>query len=261
MANTKKTGTKEWSDHSYNCCLGCANDCIYCYAREMAVRFKRITHARDWRKEHPRSIKKKPPYHNGRVVMFPTTHDITKHNFRVCFNALGQLLHRGNKVLLVSKPVPELIAEICHDYVTFARQLDFRFTINWKNAAIGKVWEPDAPVFAQRFKALKIAFDAGFSTSISMEPLLEPQSIRSLVELVYPYVTDTIWIGKLNQLRKRVAWAMVEPGVATAVAALESWQTDAAVMQVAHEAKKADPAGKIRWKDSYAEVLNSKETK
>ena len=39
----KATGTREWATSNENICDGCSHDCRYCYAREMAVRFKRKT--------------------------------------------------------------------------------------------------------------------------------------------------------------------------------------------------------------------------
>ncbi len=36
-------GTKEWADSNINCYYGCSNDCLYCYAKKMAIRFKRKT--------------------------------------------------------------------------------------------------------------------------------------------------------------------------------------------------------------------------
>lgn len=49
--NRKKTyGTREWATKTVNCCTGCSNDCQYCYAKGIAVRFKRLD-ANQWRHE------------------------------------------------------------------------------------------------------------------------------------------------------------------------------------------------------------------
>ena len=40
-------GFKEWTANSVNCCTGCSNNCRYCYAKGMAIRFKRLT-AEEW---------------------------------------------------------------------------------------------------------------------------------------------------------------------------------------------------------------------
>ena len=46
-------GFKDWAVHSVNCCTGCSNNCRYCYARGMAIRFKRTT-AEEWPLERVR---------------------------------------------------------------------------------------------------------------------------------------------------------------------------------------------------------------
>lgn len=35
-------GTKEWASSNINLFYGCANNCMYCYAKKMALRFGRI---------------------------------------------------------------------------------------------------------------------------------------------------------------------------------------------------------------------------
>ena len=47
----RKTGTREWSEHSVNCRQGCTNGCLYCYARAQALRFGRITSGDAWTQE------------------------------------------------------------------------------------------------------------------------------------------------------------------------------------------------------------------
>ncbi len=37
------TGTEEWAESNINIADGCQHDCKYCYAKEMAIRFKRHT--------------------------------------------------------------------------------------------------------------------------------------------------------------------------------------------------------------------------
>ena len=47
--------TKEWSEKSFNICLGCSHMCAYCYAREMVLRFGRIQSPEEWATEQVRS--------------------------------------------------------------------------------------------------------------------------------------------------------------------------------------------------------------
>ena len=46
-ANKSVSGTKEWASHNVNCYNGCCHNCLYCYARWMALRFGRMT-AEQW---------------------------------------------------------------------------------------------------------------------------------------------------------------------------------------------------------------------
>ena len=50
---SKAYGTREWATKTVNCCTGCSHDCRYCYARGMAVRFKRMNPG-DWHREQIR---------------------------------------------------------------------------------------------------------------------------------------------------------------------------------------------------------------
>ena len=96
-----KTGTREWAESNENCISGCSNSCKYCYARDMAIRYKRET-AGTWPIEHPRATAKARK-HKGRV-MFPTTHDLHYEHVNWWGPFLRDLLERGNDVLIVSKP-------------------------------------------------------------------------------------------------------------------------------------------------------------
>ena len=40
---SKTSGTREWAAKTVNCCTGCSHDCLYCYAKGMAVRFGQVT--------------------------------------------------------------------------------------------------------------------------------------------------------------------------------------------------------------------------
>ncbi len=77
-------GTSEWSVKTVNCCTGCSHDCLYCYAKEMALRFGQIT-ASQWPLERIRQhdVIKRHKKYDGQV-MFPSSHDITPTNLDAC---------------------------------------------------------------------------------------------------------------------------------------------------------------------------------
>ena len=202
-------GTGEWATDTWNLQTGCRNLCAYCYAASMAVRFKRATSESwgtpviDMPQVNQRFGKKK-----GRI-MFPSTHDIDEHNVDSCVAALKNMLAAGNDVLIVTKPRLGCIRRICAEFVAHKGQITFRFTIGSADDSVLKAWEPDAPSFAERLACLKHAFAAGFQTSISCEPMLDA-NVDAVIEAVRPFVTDSIWLGKANQLRQIIA--LTRPG-------------------------------------------------
>ncbi len=91
-------GTSEWSVKTVNCCTGCSHDCRYCYAKEMAIRFKQVT-AVQWPLERirPKDVSKIHKKYDGQV-MFPSSHDITPNNLDACLTVMKNLLDAGNQI-------------------------------------------------------------------------------------------------------------------------------------------------------------------
>ncbi|TKJ21797.1 MAG: hypothetical protein CEE43_08895 [Promethearchaeota archaeon Loki_b32] len=190
-------GTKEWADSNVNCYLGCSNNCRYCYAKKMAIRFNRRTED-TWRIMIPnqKNIKKGYAKRKGRV-MFPSSHDITYESLEGCIIVLEKLLNAGNDVLITTKPRLKCIKKICRLFFKKKELIQFRFTITSLSNELLKFWEPFAPLFEERINALKFAFNKGYMTSVSIEPFLDEDPF-TLVETLYPYITESIWIGKMN---------------------------------------------------------------
>lgn len=108
--NSKKdkgSGIKERARSNVSVQSGCLNNCEYCYAEAMAIRFKRET--LDNREEielRLNAIDKEYRKKEARI-MFPGSHDITPENRAECLIALKKLLSDGNSMLIVSKPDPD----------------------------------------------------------------------------------------------------------------------------------------------------------
>lgn len=244
------SGTREWACHNLNCCKGCSHGCIYCYTRFIAVRFKRLT-PQQWTDEAVlEHVVKKGFRPAAGTTMFPTTHDITPGNLQACEIVLKKLLATGRRVLIVSKPHLACIQRLCAELVGWKSQMLFRFTIGLADEDLRQFWEPAAPSFDDRLVSLRGAYEAGYETSVSAEPLLEPWNVRAIVEAVRPFVNHSIWIGKANQLRQRTAWKL--PPDHPEIIRLLAWQTDQKVREI-YELLKGDPL--IRWKDSYKKVI------
>jgi len=247
-------GTKEWSDYNVNCVTGCSHDCRYCYAKTMAIRFKRKT-SDTWKDEVIRTSqlsKKFMKRKNGKRFMFPTTHDITPTNLSSCIQKLTHLLAPGNEGVIVTKPHLECVETLCEVFPMFRNAVIFRFTIGSSDSDTLRFWEPGAPDFEERLSSLKYAHSKGYQTSVSCEPMLD-DNIQDVVEQVMPYVTETIWIGKPNMLKSRLSLNghNDEETMAKAEELLQSL-SDQFIWDL-YDRYKDNP--KIRWKDSIKKVI------
>lgn len=251
LSNRTGTGTGEWSEHSENIQRGCANGCLYCFAGNNAHRFK-LRARTEWDREEltKKAERTTYPLRKG-VIMFPTAHDITPFNLEAFTRQARLMLGAGNKLLIVSKPRIDCISHLVEALAPHKSEVMFRFTIGTMDAGVAAFWEPGAPAPAERISALKLAFEAGYRTSISAEPLLGGYEVaKAVLNAVRPYVTDTLWIGKMNRIRTRVDQSSPENRVQCD--RTEQLQGDDEILHLV-EALAGDPL--VRWKDSVQDVI------
>jgi DNA repair photolyase len=208
MTQENKTGVAEWAQHSVNIQTGCENNCRYCYAKQMAVRFKTVT-PEAWAAPVLRydNIEKRYPRYKG-VVMFPTSHDITPGNIVACEAVLLKLLRAGNRVLIVSKMEVDCIDRLCKSLAPFKRQVEFRCTMGSQEFSTLDYWEPGAPGWPSRVGAMEGCLSEGYKTSLSMEPLLDHSMIDNFN---FSRRLDSIWIGAMTRVSSAVMEAAPEP--------------------------------------------------
>jgi DNA repair photolyase len=247
------TGTKEWAPHSRNIFTGCAHDCKYCYAREMALRYGKCEYREFWSTMvlNEKALNEKPSKLKGRI-MFPTTHDIFPDDIEGTIAYLRGWLNTGNEILIVTKPHIGVIEELCDAFTDYRDAIIFRFTIGSTDNNALSFWEPGAPDFQERLFCLKYAYMTKYKTSVSIEPYLDG-TVLAVVRHVYPYVTDTIWIGLMNQINRRVdtkGWSEKDINMLdyTINCQKPKW------VRYFYNALKDVP--KIRWKDSIRKLLN-----
>tara|TARA_Y100000310_G_scaffold94631_1_gene92388 strand:- start:2987 stop:3793 length:807 start_codon:yes stop_codon:yes gene_type:complete len=256
MSKKTVSGTREWAASSVNVMLGCEHDCRYCYARSSAARFGRKG-PEDWPNEivQPNLLAKGFGKRDG-TVMFPTTHDLTPDNLEHTGAILARLLEAGNDVLVVSKPHASVIQNLCERFTEYKDQILFRFTIGSDDDTTLQLWEPGAPSFKDRLLALKHAKRMGFKTSVSMEPMLESdeEAIVTLVDELQAYVTDAIWIGKMNRAVERLRRNGFgdDEALMAAAKALVVGQADEHILSL-YERLKDNPV--VRWKESIKKVV------
>ena len=248
------SGTREWAVASLNIHLGCSHRCRYCYARAQSER-RKLCEPGQWGTDDYNRLKKRPftgfdRKYDG-TVMFPTTHDLHPDFLPEILEGIRRLLAADNTILLVSKPHLSVIKAICEEFHSVQTdQIKFRFTIGAMNDKILSYWEPGAPTYAERLASLKHAYDEGFYTSVSCEPMLDSPHVHILFYNLEPFVSadGVIWIGKMNEVRKRV-----DPNTSEEeIARIEAGQTDERIWEI-YKCLKDNP--KVRWKESIKKVV------
>lgn len=247
------TGTHEWAEITFNIQSGCSNGCLYCYARAKALETGTIDIQSQWLTEtiNPRAVERQWRKREG-VIMFPTTHDITRKNLSYVLTALKNILSAGNNVLIVSKPDPYCIKQLCKDLEVYKNQILFRFTIGSTDREICAFWEPNAPTPEERLEALKWAHQHKYRTSVSMEPMLgNVEMAVNTFRTVVPFVNDKVWIGKMNKVQKRID--MSNDVIRSAAEKIVNNQRDEEILRLYHTLN-LEP--KVRWKDSVKRILS-----
>ncbi len=250
-------GTWEWVDAEVDCISGCSHDCRYCYAKANAIRAGRFSgkNADNWSEEVPleklrEKVGKKPP----RRFMFPTQHDITPANLDLCLNVIREKLQAEDvkRLLIVSKPHQECIEAICSLFRDHRDKILFRFTIGSIDNEILRFWEPNAPTFEERLNCLKHAYENGFGTSVSCEPMLD-MNIEAVVKQASPFVTDAFWLGRGNLLCQRVgANCPNDEETINRAKELTAQHNSQFIWDLYHRLKD-NP--KIKWKESVKKVV------
>ena len=240
---------------SVNCLNGCPHRCRYCYARADAMRYGRLKNPEDWGQPgrylsiRQKEVSKKRRRVDG-TVMFPTTHDVTPEFLEPCLRVMQNILEAGNRLLIVTKPHLPCIELIGRRFFApeFKDRIVFRFTISAFDDSILCYWEPGAPCYFERVDCLKLAWKMGYRTSISIEPMLDAPKVVKLFQILCPWVTDTIWLGKMNQIDQRVI-----PGTNPAeIQRIKDGQTDERIREI-YAQLKDEP--KVRWKESIKKVV------
>lgn len=199
---------KQWSSYSYNIGVSkklCRNDCVYCYMKPMYARFKRemddiedlFPADADRVKKGWRKIKTSE---ESKVYMFPSSHDIFPESVEDYIIVAKKIIDAGHRVICVSKPRIDVITRICSEMEKYKFGFKFRFSISTNNEELMKVWESNAPSFAERFECLKYAFKNSYQTGVSLEPYIDDPS--TIIAQITPFITDKIWIGPMTNYDK-----------------------------------------------------------
>lgn len=245
------TGTNEWAASTVNCVRGCSHGCWYGYCRANAARFKQRK-PEEWTREEidELAVNRRFGLRDGRV-MLPSSHDITPGTVGAVTAIACNLLAAGNELLIVSKPHLECIEQLVAAMRPGWKQwVTFRFTIGSTRDDVLRLWEPGAPPFWERMEALRFVREEGFKVGVSIEPMLEDP--REVIAAVTPFVDDTIWLGRANQLMARLKLNKAPAEVMEAAKALLKEQTDDWCLEL-YRRWKNHP--RVRFKDSIKRVV------
>ncbi len=248
----KGHGTQEWSDKTVNFQIGCQHGCVYCYAKRMNHRFAHsdlLPKIVSWTQPVANSMNIEKGWRNTeKVIMFPSSHDIVPENVDTYLVILEKMLHAGISVLCVSKPHLECITAICECARSYKELLLFRFTISSMDSAILRILEPYAPDAQERLACLKYAYEHGFNTSVSSEPLLGGlDTATQIIHACSPFLTHDLWIGKLNDVP-----FFQTPDLQPILQPIVDAQQDDNILRMYH-ALQSYPF--IAWKDSIKDVI------
>jgi len=240
----EKTGFKEWAPISANICSGCENNCRYCYAKYMAIRFNQVTED-EWANTRIRQkdVDKNWGKRDG-VIGFPTSHDILPSNINECIIVLSKILKAGNQVVIVSKPRLDLMIRLSQSIKDYKGQVLFRFTIGAMDNMKLFFWEPNAPIYEERKASLIYIKNMGFRTSVSVEPMLDPPATVELINDLMPCITEDLWIGTMNQIGRLKKNA--DDRFLKEIQLIEKGQTPERLVELYQNLKDSP---KIRWKD------------
>ena len=207
---TTNNGFGQWAHRMISWSNGCPNDCLYCWARANACRFKRKT-PELWR--YPvvdlAMVERRWGALEGTTAL-PGTHDITPRLLGSAIRLISNLLAERNRLLIVTKAHYLCVKAIC-DYFQVHPNVDcieWRFTITTPDDGDRAYWEPGAPSIRERVYALAYAYAGGYRVSVNTEPLIcNPRRVPELVGMVEPMLlrgTSSIWLGPLNRPKQRV---------------------------------------------------------
>lgn len=242
-------GVFEWAVGSFNTQTGCKNDCRYCYAKSMAIRFKRATPA-SWAIAQPLRAMR-PITGKAGFIMYPSSHDLFPETLPQHIDAIHRIINSGHPVLFVSKPRLTCIEAICQEFTGGRDRILFRFSIGSASTDTLKLWKPGATSFKGRLESLKYAHHQGYQTSVSCEPMLDDR-IDDVITAIMPFVSESVWVGKMNSGQSRLkingCWATHE----YIYRDLMKKQSDKAIWAL-YLRYKDNPM--IQWKESIKKVV------
>jgi DNA repair photolyase len=238
----------------------------------MALRYKRIKNEEEWKNMNPNPKICKLGICNitfqktQKRIMFPTSHDLTMDTWEYWMPVLSELIISGSKILIVTKADSEVIDKIIQYINTsvledYKKNIEFRITITGTDEETRRFWEPGAPSYNSRIKAIDNLLYNDFKTSVLIEPLLTLTPL-SIIAPLYDSVSE-IWIGTMNHVTRSSFTTDAEKKFFDQVQVTKDpkflWHLRRQLERF--EKGKTDSELKIRWKDSIRQIFEQSKTK
>jgi len=219
-------GTYEWCDETYNSHEGCKNACLNCYARNLAWQKKFVF----WENYDKAEIHRKTKWiktwrrkADGFWFMYPSMHDTFEETAADAIKVIGNMLKANGNVLWVTKPRYEVVKKVLEkfsnyqvsafdeprNYLQGQPHIKIRMSISTNNDEEIAFFEENAPKYDEREKSLILAHEMGADVGTSCEPWYKPvlnngddptEKFIEWVRHLLQYVTDELWIGKMNYI-------------------------------------------------------------
>ena len=207
----------EYSPLAMNIYKGCAHGCVYCYAPAATYTQREIFHANvQPRNNFIQELQKDLIKFRGdkRPILLCFTTDPyqpIEETAKLTRWTLRSLIENRNVVKILTKGGMRAVRDF--DLMK-SGDVFFGATLTLLDDVESKKWEPVAALPADRINALRLAKEAGIKTWVSLEPVINPQTVYAIIRATYKF-TDLYKIGKLNYhpLSKKINWHDFRVGV------------------------------------------------
>ena len=201
----------EYAPLALNLYRGCSHACIYCYAPSATFRQRdEFSTQVKVRIDIIKQVKQCAAHLNGdnRNVLLSFTSDAyqpLESQEKITRRALRILTENNIHFTVLTKAgkLPQ------RDFDLFKESPEncIAVTLTLIDPTFSIQWEPGASLPQDRIDLIRTAHSQGIKTWISFEPVLNPESVYSLIKITHEF-TDLYKIGKLNYhpLAKQIDW-------------------------------------------------------
>jgi len=195
---------REYADLAINLYRGCSHGCRYCYVPAIfRTDIDRYSADVSPRKMIVDQIRKDAetlaPCDTEILLCFtcdPYQH--AEEQLGITREVINVLMEHGLRFTILTKSPTRASRDF--DLLAQYDRCALGVTLSHTDRATASEWEPHADSPADRMKHLRTAHDLGITTWVSIEPVLNPNGPREVIEVTHEYV-DHYKIGKLNHHR------------------------------------------------------------